>query len=86
MDVRYFQLDAVDMPSGLKSKFLITQVLYEEANIESYKQESRVVRKETDADVCCPHLSLNNIICAAQIVLFFTLGPLKCRSSSNYFD
>ena len=56
VDARYFQLGAIDMPSGLKSKFLRTQILYEEANIEDYLQSAQLERKNIDSEVCFNYL------------------------------
>lgn len=51
VDVRYFQLDALDIPNDLEDKFLRGLVLKEETAAEQYKQDASVVRKETDAEV-----------------------------------
>ncbi len=59
MDVRYFQLDALDIPNDLEDKFLRGLVLKEETEAEQYKQDASVVRKETDAEVrgCCGYFT-----------------------------
>ena len=51
MDVRYFQLDTLEIPHDLEEKFLRGLVLKEEAETEEFKQEAALVRKRTDAEV-----------------------------------
>ena len=52
VDVRYFQLAELHIPSGLEDKFLRGLILQEETETEQFKQEATLVRKATDAKVC----------------------------------
>ncbi len=50
-EVRYFQLGGLDIPDELNQRFLKALVLQEENETEKLKQESQVIRKETQAQV-----------------------------------
>lgn len=49
--VKYFQLGAVDIPSGVEDRYLRALTLKEEADREELLQEAQVVRKSTEAEV-----------------------------------
>ena len=50
-EVRYFQLGGLGIPDELNQRFLKALVLQEENETEKLKQESQVIRKETQAQV-----------------------------------
>ncbi len=50
-EVRYFQLGGIGIPDELNQRFLKALVLQEENETEKLRQESQVVRKETQAQV-----------------------------------
>ena len=49
--MRYFQLGGLGIPDELNQRFLKALVLQEENETEKLKQESQVIRKETQARV-----------------------------------
>ena len=49
--MRYFQLGGLGIPDELNQRFLKALVLQEENETEKLKQESQVIRKETQAQV-----------------------------------
>lgn len=51
IDVRYFQLGAIDIPDALDESFLDALILNASAEREVYLQEATIVRKETEQKV-----------------------------------
>ena len=51
VEVRYFQLTALEIPDELNQRYLQALVLQEATQTEKLKQEATVIRKETDAKV-----------------------------------
>ena len=51
VDVRYFQLGAIDIPDALDESFLNALILNASAEREGYLQEAHIVRKETEQKV-----------------------------------
>ena len=52
MDVRYFQLGYVNIPSDVEERFLRALTLQEDALKEQLLQDAQIVRKDTDFKVC----------------------------------
>ena len=52
VEVKYFQLLKIDIPSDVEQRFVEALVLQETAEEEILKQEAIVVRKETSQQVC----------------------------------
>lgn len=51
VDVRYFQLGAIDIPDALDESFLNALILNASAEREGFIQEAHIVRKETEQKV-----------------------------------
>lgn len=51
VDVRYFQLGAIDIPDALDESFLNALILNASAEREGYLQAAHIVRKETEQKV-----------------------------------
>ena len=52
VDVRYFQLGYVNIPSDVEERFLRALTLQEDALKEQLLQDAQIVRKDTDFKVC----------------------------------
>ena len=52
VEVRYFQLGDMDIPSDVEERFLRALTLQEDALKEQLLQDAQVVRKETESKVC----------------------------------
>lgn len=51
MDVKFFQLGKVTIPSSIQERFMKALTLNEESDRENLVQEAKVVRKATNAMV-----------------------------------
>ena len=51
-EVRYFQLQEVNIPGDVESIYLQALILNEETVKEQFLQETQIVQKRTDAQVC----------------------------------
>ena len=51
MDVKYFQLGHMNIPSDVEERFLRALTLQEDALKEQLLQDAQVVRKETESKV-----------------------------------
>jgi hypothetical protein len=52
VDVKYFQLGKVTIPSDVNGQYMKALTLQEEADREQFLQDAQVVRKNTTAMVC----------------------------------
>ena len=79
-EVRYFQLGGIGIPDELNQRFLKALVLQEENETEKLKQESQVIRKETQAQVFYVQLLIAYFKLNKKVIC----GLLHCYSLFNY--